>query len=326
MSQALENLLHKLTLFLQQVIRFGLLINPEKCSIFQPQVEFLGFVISEHSISMKPDCMEGIVNYIVPSEPRSLKRFLGIITYYSHMIPNLARYTSSLFSAANRNVPNWKLTPEELTDFLEVKRRFLRSPAVAYPDLDNLRTSPLRVYLDWSRQSISVALCQLQYCATTNTIVEKLISCCGRKNPTSLREASSTKGESAALLLAISKYRHFLILAPFVVYTDNLSLYFLSSLRNISGHYHRLFEALSEFTFYLYTLSSSQNSLCDFLSREHMPPMTPAERAHLLDNSNELPTAFDDISIPHLPQQISETGSLPPAAPTIVPHFWEKSP
>ena len=325
MSQALENLLHKMTLFLKQVIRFGLLINPEKCSLFLPQVQFLGFLISEHSISMKQDCMDGIVNYIVPSEPRSLKRFLGIITYYSHMIPNLSRYTANLFSAANRNTPDWKLTSQELTDFLEVKRRFLRSPALGFPQLENLRTSPLRVYLDWSRLSISVALTQMQYCPTTNTTVEKLISCCGRKNPNSLREASSTRGESSALLLATSKYRHFLILAPFLVFTDNLSLFFLSSLRNISGHYHRLFESLSEFTFYLYTLRSSQNSLCDFLSREHMPPMSPAERKLLLDNSTEVPKAFDNISIPHLPPQISETTtSTTPFQLTPVPHFWQK--
>ena len=80
MSQALHDLLHKMNLFLNQVIRFGLLINPEKCSLFLPQVQFLGFLISEHSISMKKDCMEGIVNYIVPSPPRALKRFLGLIT------------------------------------------------------------------------------------------------------------------------------------------------------------------------------------------------------------------------------------------------------
>ena len=325
MSQALHDLLHKMNLFLKQVIRFGLLINPEKCSLFLPQVQFLGFVISEHSISMKKDCMEGIVNYIVPSEPRSLKRFLGIITYYSHMIPQLSRYTASLFSAANRNTPNWTLTSQELTDFLEVKRRFLRSPAIGFPQLENLRTSPLRVYLDWSRLSISVALTQLQHCTITNTTVEKLISCCGRKNPTSLREASSTRGESSALLLATSKYRHFLILAPFLVFTDNLSLFFLSSLRNISGHYHRLFESLSEFTFYLYTLRSSQNSLCDFLSREHMPPMSPTERKLLLDNSTEVPKAFDNISIPHLPPQISEaTTSTTPFQITPIPHFWQK--
>ena len=325
MSQALHDLLHKMNLFLNQVIRFGLLINPEKCSLFLPQVQFLGFLISEHSISMKKDCMEGIVNYIVPSEPRSLKRFLGIITYYSHMIPQLSRYTASLFSAANRNTPNWKLTSQELTDFLEVKRRFLRSPAIGFPQLENLRTSPLRVYLDWSRLSISVALTQLQHCTITNTTVEKLISCCGRKNPNSLREASSTRGESSALLLATSKYRHFLILAPFLVFTDNLSLFFLSSLRNISGHYHRLFESLSEFTFYLYTLRSSQNSLCDFLSREHMPPMSPAERKLLLDNSTEMPKAFDNISIPHLPPQISETTtSTTPFQLTPIPHFWAK--
>ena len=329
MSQALSNLLHKMTLFLQQVIGFGLLINPEKCSLFLPEVQFLGFLISEHSISMKKDCMEGIVNYIVPSEPRSLKRFLGIITYYSHMIPNLTRYTASLFSAANRNTPNWALTSQELTDFLEVKRRFLRSPAVGFPQLDILHTSPLRVYLDWSRQSISVALTQLQHCPATNATAEILLSCSGRKNPQSLREASSTRGESAALLLATHKYRHFLILAPFLVFTDNLSLFFLQSLRNISGHYHRLFETLSEFSFYLYTLRSSQNSLCDFLSREHMPPMTPEERKLLLDNSTEVPTAFDNISIPHLPPQHSETTSLPsPSIESITPnhHFWQKSP
>ena len=329
MSQALSNLLHKMTLFLQQVIRFGLLINPEKCSLFLPEVQFLGFLISEHSISMKKDCMEGIVNYIVPSEPRSLKRFLGIITYYSHMIPNLTRYTASLFSAANRNTPNWALTSQELTDFLEVKRRFLRSPAVGFPQLDILHTSPLRVYLDWSRQSISVALTQLQHCPTTNATAEILLSCSGRKNPQSLREASSTRGESAALLLATHKYRHFLILAPFLVFTDNLSLFFLQSLRNISGHYHRLFETLSEFSFYLYTLRSSQNSLCDFLSREHMPPMTPEERKLLLDNSTKVPTAFDNISIPHLPPQHPETTSLPPTSiESITPnhHFWQKSP
>ena len=49
--------------------------------------------------------------------------------------------------------------------------------------------------------------------------------------------------------------------------------------------------------------------------------MTPEERKQLLDDSNELPTAFDDISIPHLPQQILETTTHPLGTPIIVPHF-----
>ena len=307
MSEAIENLMEKMTLFLQQVIRFGLLINPEKCSLFLPSVNYLGFVISEHSISMKPDCMQGIINYIIPKEPKSLRRFLGIVQYYSHMIPHLSHYTANLFSACNRNTPDWKLSSQELENFLEVKRRFLKSPAVGFPQLDNLRSSPLRVYLDWSKLSISVSLTQLQYCPITKSNVEKLISCMGRKNPNSIKESGSTRGESQALLLATTKYRHFLILAPFLVFTDNLSLYYLSNLKNLSGHYHRLFESLSEFTFYLYTLRSSQNHLCDFLSRENMPPMTESERHLLLDNPNEQSDPFDAISIPHLPIETDDT-------------------
>ena len=168
---------------------------------------------------------------------------------------------------------------------------FLQRPAVSYPDLDNLATSPLRLYVDWSSKAISGNLCQIQTDPSTNITCERLIGSIGRKCNSALQNAGSTKGESAALLLATQKFRHFLILDLFLCFSDNLSLYWLSNLRNLSGHYHRLFQQLSEFSFFLYQLSSRDNRISDLISRSDMPPLT-AEEEHLL--ADDLPTPTPD--------------------------------
>ena len=325
---AMGDLLHKMDTFLQQVVRFGLKIAPQKCDIFSTQVTHLGFLISPDKISMKADCLQALTSYSLPSSAKSLKSFLGVISYYSGLVPHLSHHTASLFDAANRNTPHWKLTPSEISDFITVRRLFMKSPSIAYPRLDDLHNFPLRLYLDWSKKSISAILAQIQL-DDSHTPHERLLGCLGKKNPTSLQEASSTRGESSALLLGLHKYRHFLLLAPFLTFSDNLSLYYLSNLKQLGGHYHRLFQHLSEFSFYMYTLKSSENTVADFISRQDMPPMTPEElRLLSLDDSHtpspddftlqlNFPsesTAADDFSSP--------TSNFPPADDfTLQPSF-----
>merc|ERR550517_597292 len=151
----MDDLLHKMGAFLHQVIIFGLKIAPHKCDLFSTEVTHLGFLISSDKISMKKDCLQAITTYTLPDSPKSLKSFLGVLAYYSSLVPHLSHYTASLFDAANRNTPNWKLSSAEVQDFITVRRLFLKSPSIAYPRLDTLRRFPFRLYLDWSKKSIS---------------------------------------------------------------------------------------------------------------------------------------------------------------------------
>ena len=79
MEEAIDNLLHKMDKFLEQVVIFNLRLGIRKCKLFTPTCTHLGFIISSTSISLKPDTLQGILQYPIPSSPADVKKYCGIL-------------------------------------------------------------------------------------------------------------------------------------------------------------------------------------------------------------------------------------------------------
>lgn len=69
-----------------QLRKFDLHLNQRKCSFFQKRIEFLGHIIEYNKISKSPQKIAAITNMPRPTAINELRRFLGMVTYYSRFI------------------------------------------------------------------------------------------------------------------------------------------------------------------------------------------------------------------------------------------------
>ena len=90
---------------LARLSQAGLTVKEQKCSWCFTSFDFLGFHVGKGCLSIPSSKVQSISNYVIPSSKHSLKSFLGLVTFYSKFIPNLACYTSVLTRHLIKDMP-----------------------------------------------------------------------------------------------------------------------------------------------------------------------------------------------------------------------------
>ena len=86
-SNTFEDTVNKLQKVLQVLSKYNLTLSPNKCSFHMTSVDYLGFHIENHFIKPVESNIAKITAFPAPSTKRQLKRFIGLATFYKHLIP-----------------------------------------------------------------------------------------------------------------------------------------------------------------------------------------------------------------------------------------------
>jgi len=65
-------------------------VNYSKCQFLKSRIEFLGYIISQNSITLSAKHTEAIDNFSVPLNVHHIQRFLGLASYFRKFIQNFA--------------------------------------------------------------------------------------------------------------------------------------------------------------------------------------------------------------------------------------------
>jgi hypothetical protein len=79
-----------LKLSLERIKKYGLWMNPLKCTFGVTSGKFLGFIVYEHSIQIDPKKIDSIGKIGEPVCKKDVQKLLGKINYLCHFISNLA--------------------------------------------------------------------------------------------------------------------------------------------------------------------------------------------------------------------------------------------
>ena len=82
--------LMNLTKVLECLHLAGMKLRKEKCAFCLPQVEYLGYVISEEGLRPSSSKIKAIMDAPEPSSLSELKSFFGLVNYYAKFLPNSA--------------------------------------------------------------------------------------------------------------------------------------------------------------------------------------------------------------------------------------------
>ena len=53
-----------------------------KCEFYRDRIQYLGHFISEEGISMDPEKIEAIMNWLTPRNVTDVRSFMGLVGYY----------------------------------------------------------------------------------------------------------------------------------------------------------------------------------------------------------------------------------------------------
>lgn len=242
---------------LQQVLdvlrEHQLYANRKKCSFAQPEVTYLGHVVSAAGVKVDPRKTAAVAEYPTPCNLSQLRSFLGLATYFRKFIRNFAHMAAPLHRLSRKDEP-WHWSPACSSAFDAIKQALTTAPCLAFPDF----SQPFEVHTDASLHGIGAVLYQNG---------RPLAFESRRLTPAEVNYATGEQ-ELLAVVHALTVWRCYLEGSPeFRVVTDHKAITYMDSLPTLSRRQTRWAEFLSRFHFRWDHIAGKSNVVADALSR-----------------------------------------------------------
>ena len=207
----------------------NLTINPDKSEFCCSEVKYLGFVVNRFGLQTDPDKIAPITEYPAPRNPREVRKFVGMTSWYRSFIPNFASRVAP-FNKLVRQNQDWVWGPEQQAAFCDIKRCLVEAPTLARPNFEQ----PFFVHTDASTTGLGAVLIQKD-----ENGVERSIAYASRGLYGAEANYTVSELECLAVIWSIEKFRGYLEGRHFTVVTDHSCLLWLRTIKNPTGRLAR---------------------------------------------------------------------------------------
>ena len=285
-SRDVESHIKNLKVVLEAHRRAGLKLQPEKCYLFQTEVDYLGHSVSADGVKPQTGYVQLVKDWPVPKTKSEARVFLGKVGYYRRFIKNYSRIarpwtdvtgterTDDPVADKEREKAPLTVTPEMKEAFLNLKRRLTEAPILAYPRFQD--KEPFILDTDWSQESgtIGGVLSQVQEGK------ERVILYGAKRLAKSQANYAPFKGELTAITYFLKQWRYYLRFRKFILRTDHLPLKYMKTMEPPDLHTSRLLDILANYDFEIRHRAGKAHGNADGLSRApHVQNMEPAAEA-----------------------------------------------
>lgn len=234
-SSSVQQHLERLEQVFSRLENQGLKVKLSKCNFFQKRVEYLGHVVSADGVSMDPDKVAVVRDWMQPCNLAELRSFLGFASYYRRFIAGFSTMASPLNRLVAKLLPPgktgktprkplaefWDLECEQ--SFLKLKTALITTPVLAYADFQQ----PFVLEVDASHGGLAAVLSQ-EHGGKLRPIAFASRSL--KPTERKMHNYSSMSLELVALKWAVAeKFREYLLGNKCTVFTDNNPLSHLST-------------------------------------------------------------------------------------------------
>ncbi len=230
-------------------------LSPEKCSLSQERVTYLGHVISYAEIATDPSKIEAVRSWPRPFNSAELRSFLGLCSYYRRFVLNFADVAQSLYAVVNQKSFTW--TVEAETAFRALKTALISAPILGYPKQEG----QLIVDTDASNFGVGAVLSQIQ------DGQERVLAYYIRVLSPQERNCCVTRREILAVVKGVQHFHHYLYGRPTLVRTDHAALRWLFAFRHPEGQLARWLQRLQEYDLTIQYRPGAQHLNADAMSR-----------------------------------------------------------
>ena len=248
----------------------NLRLSPKKFMAAFSRLNALGYVVDKEGLHSDPQKVEVIHAILQPKDATELRSFLGMVGYYSSLIPNYSQLSGPLFSLTTKgkNVPaEWQ--PEHTEAFNGLKGALAAQPSLAYPD----HTKRYTVTCDWQPGHMAAILSQphsvegQEEASGTIQEVERPVHFIARKLSGYEAGWQATTGEQACVVWAVRKFHCYLYGVEFTLITDHKALVSMLHCQDTTGKLARWNVDLYPYDFRVQYRPGSQLCNADGLSR-----------------------------------------------------------
>ena len=172
-SSSINEMLHRIALVLNHLQECNLKIKPKKLFLFQSNILFLGHTLSKDGISLNPEKVNKVREWLVPKTAKEVHLFLGLASYYRQFILQFVKWANPLHNLIHpvvmkkkhadvklpplpQNLPPFSWTSDHQEAFDKLKLALTTAPVLAYPDY----TKPFVLETDASLKGLGTVLSQ----------------------------------------------------------------------------------------------------------------------------------------------------------------------
>ncbi len=270
MSKSYEAQLQHLREVFLRLREAGLKLRPQKCVLFQREIQFLGHTVNESGISPSPDNVQKVKDWPTPTNAKQVRSFLGLAGYYRRFIQAFSDIAQPLQALTQKDVTFAWTDACELA-FQTLKTKLTTNPIVVYPDF----TQPFTIQCDASSFAISGILSQQREGK------DRVVAYFSQSLNATERKWATFDREMFAIVATVRKFRKYLQIQPFTIITDHkplLGLKKLSFEADCTGRRTRWALELDTFTFQIIHKPGKSIANADALSR--YPPTPDDENKH----------------------------------------------
>jgi hypothetical protein len=283
----------------------GLKLQPSKCQLFRPEIEYLGHVVSEHGVKPPTGYVKVVEDWPMPKTKTQARAFLGKVGYYRRFIKSYAAHAGPWTDVTGKGDREEERKPLEITEAMKesfdfLKKCLLTAPVLAYPRFD-LTHSPFILDTDWScdNQAIGAVLSQKQEGE------ERVIAYGAQKLNKSRANYAPCKGEMWAFVHFVDYWRYYFMHRRFLWRTDHEGLKYIRTMEPPKGMVGRWLGILGNYDFDIEYRPGPKHGNADALSRvEHAQeegPTREEEEETVCSLAADWPWTTDDFR--HLQEQ-----------------------
>ncbi|CAF1251885.1 unnamed protein product [Didymodactylos carnosus] len=191
-------------------------LNPSKCSLIHPQMDYLGHTVNSEGITPLMDKVKALIDLSTPKSIKDVDAFLGAASFYRKFIPNFYIITAPLHKLTRNRKQKFLWHQEQQQAYEQLKESLSTEPLLlSFPD----PSSPLVLSTDASDIGYGGVLKQITKDGP------KPIRYLSRKLNPAEKRYGTTEKECLAMVRCIEEFRSYLLGREFTVETDHCPLY-----------------------------------------------------------------------------------------------------
>ncbi|GJV12941.1 putative mitochondrial protein [Tanacetum coccineum] len=225
-----------------------------KCNFAVTHVEYLGHIISAPGVSTDPVKITTMKDWPMPKNIKQLRGFLGLTRYYRRFIRYYALISKPLTLLLKKQGFVWNEEVE--CAFYKLKKAMMQAPVLALPNFEK----EFIIETDASGTGVGAVLQQDGH----------HISYMSKSLSTKHHALSTYEKEFLVVLLALDKWRGYVLDMHFTIKTDHLSLKYLLDQRFTTPFQTKWLPKLLGYDYQIMYKKGNEKGAADALSRVQM--------------------------------------------------------
>jgi hypothetical protein len=214
-----------------------------KCKFAQPELKFLGHLVSPSGTSMDPEKVLAVNDFPTPTETVHIQRFIGLCQYFARYIKDFAQIAGPLMRIQNHKGawPRNHWGPAQDKSFADLKDFISNKVILKLPDLAAAvdGSAPFHVVVDASQEGMGGVLLQ----------GGRPVAFYSKQFSSTERKFGAGDREMCAIIFALKTWRCYLEGAHFTLFTDHEPLTYFEKISQLDRRKAGYVEFISRFYF-----------------------------------------------------------------------------